>query len=152
MEDAAMVTLRSGALTVKIELSGGKAFAGQEVGFRANFQLEPGWHVYGAPLPDAYTAVSITFDDPKITRQSFALPAAQPMEMAALGETLPVYSGSFEGRGSLLLKFPLEAGQIALSGKFRFQQCSDAVCEAPESIPFELPLTITPFMVPPPKV
>ena len=150
-EDAARVTLRSGALMAEIGLSGGKAFAGQEISFRAKFKLEPGWHVYGAPLPDAYTAISIIFDDPKITRQSFELPAAQSMEIAALGETLPVYGGSFEGRGSLLLQFPLEAGQIALSGKLRFQQCSDTVCEAPENVPVELPLTIEPFMLPPPK-
>jgi hypothetical protein len=150
-EDAATVTLRSSALTVEIGLSGGKAFAGQEISFFARFKLEPGWHVYGTPLPDAYTATSITFDDPKIVRQCFGLPEAQPMEIAALGETLPVYDGSFQGRGSLLLKFPLEAGLIVLSGKFRFQQCSNTVCETPESVPFELPLTIEPFVVPTPK-
>jgi hypothetical protein len=147
-EDAATVILRSSALTVEIGLSGGKAFAGQEISFFARFKLEPGWHVYGAPLPDAYTAASITFDDPRIVRQSFALPVAQPMGIAALGEILPVYDGSFQGRGSLLLKFPVEAGQFVLSGKLHFQQCSDTVCEAPETVAFELPLTIEPFMVP----
>ena len=148
-EDATMVTLCRGTLTVEIGLSSGKAFAGQEISFRAKFQLEPGWHVYGAPLPDVYTATSITFDDPKVIRQSFELPEAHPLEIAALGETLPVYGGSFEGRGSLLLKFPLDPGRIALSGNLRFQQCSEAVCEAPESVPFELPLLVEPFMVPP---
>jgi len=73
------------------------------------------------------------------------------MHIAALGETLPVYGGSFQGRGSLLLKFPLEPGRIALAGKFHFQQCSDTVCEAPATVTFELPLTIEPFMVPTPK-
>ena len=46
------VTLRSSALTVEIGLSGGKAFAGQEISFFARFKLEPGWHVYGTPLPE----------------------------------------------------------------------------------------------------
>jgi hypothetical protein len=150
-EDAAIVVLRSNALTVKIGLSGGKAFAGQEISFYARFKLEPGWHVYGTPLPNAYTATSIVFEDPTIVRQCFALPEAQPMEIAALCEILPVYDGSFQGQGSLLLKFPLEAGRIVLSGKLRFQQCSNAICEAPETVPFELPLTIEPFMVPTPK-
>ena len=36
-----------------------------------------------------------------------------------------------------------------LPGKLRFQQCSDTVCEAPETISFDLPLTIEPFMVAP---
>jgi hypothetical protein len=145
------VTLRRGALAVDIELSGAQAFAGQEIGFLAKFKLEPGWHVYGTPLPDAYTAASILFDDPNVTGQSLDLPGAQPMEIAALGETLPVYSGSFQGQGSLLLKFPLEAGSIVLRGKLSFQMCSDTVCEAPEIIPFELPLVIEPFLVPTPK-
>lgn len=150
-EDAATVTLRSGTLTGEIGLSSGKAFAGQEISFFAKFKLDPGWHVYGTPLPGPYTATSITFDDPKIVRQSLELPEAQPMHIAALGETLPVYGGSFQGQGSLLLKFPLEPGRIALAGKFHFQQCSDTVCEAPATVPFELPLTIEPFMVPTPK-
>jgi hypothetical protein len=150
-EDAATVTFRSNALTVGIGLSSGKAFAGQEISFFAKFELEPGWHVYGTPLPETYTATSITFADPKIVCQSFELPGAQPMEIAELGETLPVYCGSFQGRGSLLLKFPLDAGRVVLSGKLHFQQCSDTVCEAPETVPFELPLTIEPFVVPTPK-
>jgi hypothetical protein len=145
-DHASLVTLRSGALTFDVSLSGAKAFAGQEIGYRASFKLEPGWHVYGSPLPDLYTATSITFDDPNIIRQSFELPAPQPLEIAVLGETLPMYSGSFRGRGSLLLKFPMAAGDIVLSGQLRFQQCSDTMCEPPETIPFKLPLTIQVFV------
>jgi len=147
-EDAARVTLRSGAVTAEIGLSGAKAFAGQEISFYANFNLESGWHVYGTPLPNAYTSTSITFDDPKIISQSFKLPEARRMEIPVLGETLPVYEGTFQGQGSLLLKFPLDAGRIMLSGRLRFQLCSDTVCQAPETVLFEVPLTIEPFMVP----
>jgi hypothetical protein len=145
-EDAAVTTLRSGALTVAIGLSGDKTFAGQEISFFGKFQLESGWHVYGTPLPDAYTPISITFDDPKVIRQSFVLPEAHPLENTVLLETLPAYSGSFQALGSLLLKFPIDAGKTVLSGQLRFQQCSETVCEAPQTIPFELPLTIEVFM------
>jgi hypothetical protein len=146
---AGAVTLQSGALSVEIGLAGPDAFAGQEISFFANFKLEPEWHTYGTPLPSAYTPTAIAFDDPKVISQSFELPDAQPMEIASLGETLPVYSGSFRGMGSLLLKFPIDAGKITLSGRLRFQQCSDTVCEPPETIPFELPLSIETFMIPP---
>jgi hypothetical protein len=146
-DGAPIVTLRSGALTVDVGLSGAKVFAGQEISFFAKFTLQPGWHVYGTPLPEAYTATSVGFEDPKIIRQSFELPPAAPMRIAALGETIPVYSGSFQGLGSLLLKFPLDAGKTMLSGQLRFQQCSDTVCAAPEKLPFELPLSLEPFMV-----
>jgi len=150
-EDAAAVSLQSGALTVEIGFSSAKAFAGQEIGFFAKFTLESGWHVYGIPLPTQYTAVSIDFDDSRIVRQSFEPPEARPMKIDALNETLPVYSGSFRGLGSLLLKFPFEAGRTVLTGNLRFQQCSETICEAPETISFELPLTIEPFMVAPRK-
>lgn len=146
-EDAPVVSLRSGALTVEVGLSAARAFAGQEISFFAKFTLEPGWHVYGSSLPKAYTTTSVAFDDPKIIRQSFELPSATPMRFAALGETLPVYAGSFRGLGSLLLKFPLDAGSTTLAGRVQFQQCSDAICEAPATVRFELPLTLEPFMV-----
>ena len=145
-EGGAATTLQSGALMVEVRLSCAKAFAGQEIGYSARFKLEPGWHVYGTPLPDGYTATSITFNDPKIVRQSLVFPQAHPMEITALGETLPAYSDSFQALGSLLLKFPIDAGKTVLSGELRFQQCSDTVCDPPQTIPFELPLTIAQFM------
>jgi len=126
----ATVTLRSGALTVEIGFSAASAFAGQEIAFYAKFNADLGWHV---------TAAAIVFDHPGIARQSF-----EP-------EARRVYDGAFHGLGSLLLKFPFEAGRVVLRGKLRFQQCSDTVCEAPETIPFELPLTIEPFVAPSPK-
>jgi hypothetical protein len=146
-KEAPTVTLRSGALTIVIGLSTARAFAGQEISFFAKFALEPGWHVYGAPLPEGCTTTSVMFDGPAIVRQSFDLPPAAPMRVNFLEETVPVYSGSFRGLGSLLLKFPLDAGKIMLAGRVSFQQCSDTVCEPPEAIEFELPLILEPFMV-----
>jgi AhpC/TSA family len=146
-ENAPVVTLQSGALTVQIGLSAPKAFAGQEIGFFAKFVLASGWHIYGASLPANYTPTSITFDGAKIARQSFELPPAALMRFAELEETLPVYSGTFQGTGSLLLKYPLEDGPVVLPGRVRLQQCGDTTCEPPETLPFELPLTLEPFMV-----
>jgi len=145
--DAPTVTLRSGALAVQIGLSSAQAFAGQEVSFFAHFALQPGWHIYGAPLPAGYTTTSITFEGPSVVRQKLELPAAEMLEIPALGETLPVYSGSFQGIGTLLLKHPLPEGRLTLEGRLECQQCSDTVCEPPETISFELALTLEPFMI-----
>ncbi len=145
--DALTVTLESGALSVRLGLSSAQAFAGQEVGFFAHFALQPGWHIYGMPLPAGYTTTSVTFESPAIASQKLELPTAQLLEIPALGETLPVYSGSFRGIGTLLLKFPLPEGRLVLPGRLAFQQCSDTVCEPPETMPFELALTLKPFMI-----
>ncbi len=145
--DAPTVTLASGALAVRIGFPSAQAFAGQEVGFFAHFALQPGWHIYGMPLPAGYTTTSVTFESPAIVSQKLELPSAQMLDIPALGETLPVYSGSFRGVGTLLLKFPLPDGRLVLPGRLAFQQCSDTVCEPPEAMPFELALTLQPFII-----
>lgn len=145
--DAPMVTLKSGALDVQIGFPSAKAFAGQEVSFFAHFALVPGWHIYGTPVPEGYTTTSISFEGPNIVSEKLELPAAEMLDIPALGETLPVYSGSFRAIGTLLLKFPLPEGRLVLPGRLEFQQCSDTVCEPPETISFELALTLEPFMV-----
>jgi AhpC/TSA family/Disulphide bond corrector protein DsbC len=145
--DGSMVTLESGALSVRIGFPSAKAFAGQEVGFFAHFTLQPGWHIYGTPLPERYTNTSIAFIGPGIVRQELELPAAEMLDIPALGETLPVFGGSFTGIGTLLLKHPLPEGRLVFEGRLDFQQCSDTVCEPPETLSFELPLTLEPFMI-----
>ena len=145
--DAPAVTLESGALAVRIGFSSSQAFAGQEISYLAEFALQPGWHIYGAPVPPGYTTTAITFESPSVQHQKFELPAAEMMEIPALDETLPVYSGRFRGVGTLLLKFPLPEGRLALRGRVACQQCSDTVCEAPETLPFELALTLEPFLI-----
>jgi len=145
--DAPTVTLESGALSVHIGLSSAQAFAGQEVGFFAHFALQAGWHIYGTPLPAGYTTTSVTFESSAVVTQKLELPAAQMLDIPALGETLPVYSNSFRGVGTLLLKFPLPDGRLVLPGRLVFQQCSDTVCEPAETMPFELALTLEPFII-----
>ena len=144
---APIVTLESGALAVQIGFPSAKAFAGQEIGFFANFALQPGWHIYGTPLPEGYTTTSITFDGLSVVRQKLDLPAPEILDLPALRETLPVYSGWFKGMGTLLLKYPLPEGPLVLQGCLAFQQCSDSICELPQTMPFELTLTLEPFMI-----
>jgi hypothetical protein len=142
-----LVTVESGALTVQIGLPSAKVFAGQEVSFFADFALQPGWHIYGTAVPLGYTKTSITFESPNVVRQNLELPAAEMLDIPALGETLPVYSGSFRGIGTLLLKYPLPEGPLLLQGRLACQQCGDTVCEPPETMSFELALTSQPFLI-----
>jgi hypothetical protein len=145
--EAPSVTLESGALWVRIGFSSAKAFAGQEVGFFAQFALQPGWHIYGVPLPEGYTTTSVKFESPAIKRQELELPAAKMLTFPALGETMAVYSDSFQGTGTLLLKHPLPDGKLVLPGRVEFQQCSDTVCEPPQVLLFELALILEPFLI-----
>ncbi len=134
-------------MAVRIGLPSAKVFAGQEVSFFADFALQPRWHIYGSAVPEGYTKTSITFESSNVVRQKLELPTAEMLDIPALGETLPVYSGSFRGIGTLLLKYPLPEGPLLLQGRLACQQCSDTVCEPPESMSFELALTSEPFMI-----
>jgi hypothetical protein len=145
--DAPTVTLVRGALTIRIGFPSPRAFAGQEISFFADFVLQPGWHIYGDPLPAGYTTTSITFDGPGVVKQVLEFPTAKLLDIPMLGETLPVYSGSFMGIGTLLLKYPLPEGRLVLPGRLVCQQCSDTVCEPPETMSFELALMLEPFLI-----
>ncbi len=145
--DAPTVILESRALTVRIGFPSTRAFAGQEVGFFADFALQPGWHIYGTPLPAGYTTTSVGFEGPDVVRQKLELPAPEMLHVQALGETLPVHSGSFRGIGTLLLKYPLPEGQLILQGRLAFQQCGDTVCEPTQTMCFTLALTLDPFII-----
>jgi hypothetical protein len=134
-------------LTTKIGLASSRAFSGQEIGFFVRFILEPGWHIYGAPLPSGYTATTVSFDDAHVAHQSFRMPEADQVQIPVLGEIVPVYRGAFEGLGTLLLKHPLPQAGIVLKGRLDLQKCSDTVCEPPVSILFDLPLKLEPFAI-----
>jgi hypothetical protein len=145
-----MAHLKSGHVEVAIGLSSAEAFAGQELGIIAEFALAPGWHIYGAPVPKSYTATTIRFETHHVASYNFRFPQAQSKRFEALGETLPVHSGSFKAMGRVLLKFPLQPADYTLAGTLDMQQCSDTECEAPQIIRFQLPIKVVPT-VPEPK-
>ena len=151
------VRLETGPLNTTISLSTDRCFFGQEIAVSLTVRLKPGWHIYGSPLPDNYQSLELTFESPAVASQSLALPPARPMLLPAVGETLPVYEGEMRAVGLLGVKWSpppeaksfasffgpaMEPGLYRLKGTLRFQACSDEVCELPQAIDFELPLTI----------
>lgn len=129
-------------LAARVLLSSDRAYWGQELAVTLNLSLTPGWHIYGEPLPDNYTATSITFDDEFVEHQEFDWPKANPVKLASLNESLPVYDGKFSVSGRLLTRQLVKPGSYQLRGTLRFQSCSDQVCNPPQALSFNLPLTI----------
>jgi hypothetical protein len=150
------VEINTDQLTAEITLSSDRCFPGQEIGVSLRIELKPGWHVYGKPLPDRYQATEVTFDGPLVGEYSLDMPPPNPIFLKALGETLSVYEGEIRAVGKLGIKWSppaplkfLEAigksikpGAYKIAGEFRFQACSDSVCEMPQAIQFELPLQL----------
>jgi DsbC/DsbD-like thiol-disulfide interchange protein len=136
---------------VVITPSAARAVAGNEFGLAADFAINRGWHIYGQPLPSNYTPVSIAFDGELVAKQSFEFPDPKKVSFPELGETLPVYTDSFRAKGAILLRSGLKPGDYQLKGKLGFQECSDAICKVPESVPFEIPLRIEAMTAAAPK-
>lgn len=150
------VEIKTDVLTATIGLSTDRCFPGQELGVALDVNLQPGWHVYGTPLPGSYTALQLQFEGPLVDDQSVEMPTARPLLLKALGETLPVYEGKISAVGTLGIKWSppapikfmealgkrIEPGQYQIEGVLRFQACSDTVCEPPQTLRFQLPITI----------
>jgi AhpC/TSA family len=159
------VEIKTGVLSAHISLSADRCFPGQELGVVLEVHLEPAWHIYGEPLPKNYQPTLLQFEGPLVGEYSLAMPPAKPVLLKALGETLPVYEGEIRALGKLAIRWsppmpakfleplgpPIEPGLHHLDGVFRFQACSDQVCEMPETIRFKLPLTIERGIPTPPK-
>lgn len=135
-------SIRAGEVEARVTLSSDRAVPGQQLGVAADFAVEPGWHIYGEPLPDNYVATAVTFDPEFIASASLEFPKATPVAFKSLGETLPVYSGKFRATGRILVKPGLKPGNYKLKGTLTLQECNDQICKLPQKIAFELPITI----------
>jgi Disulphide bond corrector protein DsbC len=159
------VEIKTDVLTATISLSTDRCFPGQELGVALDVNLKPGWHIYGEPLPTSYQPTELKFEGPLVDGQSIAMPSAKPVLLKALGETLPVYQGEIRALGKLGIRWsppipakfleplgqPIEPGLHHIAGVFRFQACSEQVCEPPQTVRFQLPLTIEAGIPAPPK-
>jgi hypothetical protein len=70
----AKVAINEGEVNAQIVLLQGHAFSGQPVGFVVNFDITPGWHIYGKPLPEGYVPATVTFDNEFVIRPKAELP------------------------------------------------------------------------------
>lgn len=134
-----------------VMISNPRAFSGNGLGVLVKFDVAPGWHIYGQPLPEGYTPTAVTFDKDLVATQQFTFPKPTPVKFELLGETLPVYQGTFEAAGHIVLKQKLPPGEHRLSGTVDFQECNDSMCKMPQSAHFEIPITIEPLTPAAPK-
>jgi hypothetical protein len=136
------VAITAGDVQIVITASADRAAAGQEIGIAADFSIATGWHIYGQPLPANYTPTTIEFDADSVAKVSFEFPDPEKVSFPELGETLPVYSGKFRVKGTILMRSGLKAGDHTLKGKLKFQECSNEICKIPESVAFEIPFKV----------
>jgi hypothetical protein len=154
--DGNLVEIKTNVLDATVSLSTDRCFPGQELGVALDVHLKAGWHIYGEPIPKHYQATQLTFEGPLVDEQSLEMPPPKPMLLKALGETLPLYEGEVRAIGKLGIRWSppiparfleplgkrIEPGLHHIDGMFRFQACSDEICETPQSVRLQLPLKI----------
>ena len=136
------VLVNAGEVKAHIALSDMRAYSGQQLGVAVDFDIAPGWHIYGKPLPEEYTPTTVSFDQDLVSGQQLDFPKPTPVKFELLGETLPVYQGRFKAVGDIILRERLMPGEHRLNGTFSFQECNDNLCKMPQQVRFEIPLRI----------
>jgi DsbC/DsbD-like thiol-disulfide interchange protein len=138
------VAVHAGNVEAQIVLSADRSSGGRQIGVVVNFNVAPGWHIYGEPLPpgEGLTPTSIKFDGDLVAQQKLEMPKPIPLRFETLNETYPVYQGSFKAAGNIVLAQKLKAGDSSIEGTLSFQECNDSICQMPQSVHFALPIKI----------
>ncbi len=136
------VVVKADDVTAKVALSNTKTTPGGQLGVTVAFDVAPGWHIYGEPLPTEFTTTKVKFDDQLLQNQAVTMPKPTPLKFESLGETYPVYTGKFDATGKVSLKPSVAPGDYKLSGTIEFQECNDNMCKMPQSLHFEVPVTV----------
>ena len=111
----------------------------QRLDLRLDLAVGPGLHVYGRPVPDGYTPLSVEID-PLASLEVAApqWPEPRPFRVAGLDERFVVHEGAVRGAVPLFLARNL--GRIELVARLRYQACSTDECCPPSEVILRLPL------------
>jgi DsbC/DsbD-like thiol-disulfide interchange protein len=145
--DGTPVVVKAEDVQARITLSADHSYSGRELGVSVDFKIAPGWHIYGAPLPEdeGLTPTSINLASDILARQTLTLPKPIMLRFDTLNQTYPVYTGTFTALGTVVLSQNIKPGNYSIPGTLSFQQCNDAMCKMPQTVHFELPLKIEPL-------
>ena len=140
-DDAAEVRLR-------VALRGGRGTIRQGIVRHvvARFELAPGFHLYGEPVPEGMIPTKVEVEGPEglVVHDPIA-PETTPLRLESMGLELPVWSGTFDivipfhAAGDLVSEVrPLDGESVELIVRVTYQACDDDVCLLPHTETFRL--------------
>lgn len=132
----------SGVLTVKepAKLSLRRNSAGTAV---LALSLKPGYHVNSSePMEQYLIPLRLTWENTLLKTQKveFPKPAMQKFEFS--DKPLSVYAGDFEIRTVFEAAQNAMPGPNIVTGKLRYQACSDTMCLPPKTVEIRLPVVV----------
>jgi len=116
------------------------------------FELDPGLHIYGEPVPEGLVATTVQLEGPPgLVVEAPILPPTESLRLESLGVDLAVWSGvvdivlPFHAVGELASEVrPLDVDAVTLDVTVRYQACDDEVCLLPrtEKLSLRVPLDV----------
>jgi peroxiredoxin len=112
----------------------------QRLRLRFAIEIKPGLYVYGQPVPEGTTALSVSLDPlEELEADPAQLPSAHPLPVEDSADQYSVYEGTVHGAIRLMLvKY---VGDVALTLRVRYQSCTQTTCYPPDEVALSLPLT-----------
>jgi AhpC/TSA family/Thiol:disulfide interchange protein DsbD, N-terminal len=116
------------------------------------FELGPGLHLYGQPVPAGMVPTTVTVEGPPgLVLESPIFPPTTPLRLASLGLELPVWAETFDvvvpfhAVGELASETrPLDEDSATIEVTVRYQACDREQCLLPrtEKLHLEVPLDV----------
>jgi hypothetical protein len=103
--------------------------------------------VYGRPVSDEYAPVELSIAEGEhLAIDRVEYPAPEEMELEALDERLPVYTGDFAIKAHCMGTGKPDGKPLVVKAQLRYQACDDRQCYLPQTDEFELSLEYLPHV------
>ena len=149
----AQATAETPHLKLTLSASDSEARPGTRLTLALEVELKPRMHVYAPGVEGGYIPVAWNMAESKAWRaEEIAWPASQKLRLAAINETVPVYTGRLRltrdvtiGQNRDLAPL-LGANRILeVQGAFRYQACDDTKCYPPQTVPLRWSFHVNPL-------
>ena len=142
-EDAPRAVCEDPEVRITAAVHGGQGTIRQGIIRRlvVRFELAPGLHLYGWPVPEGMIPTTVTVRGPEgLVFGEAQYPASEPLRLPGLEVELPVWSESFD----VVIPFypdarvasetrPLDRDSLELEVEVRYQACDDEACLLPKT-------------------
>jgi thiol:disulfide interchange protein DsbD len=119
------------------------AKAGSTAEIKLTAQLRTGYHANSNTPSDEYLIpMRLTWSNSPLEVAEVVYPKAQMEKYSFSDKPLSVYTGDFEVLTKFKVPASAAAGQAVLTGKLRYQACTDRMCLPPKTVEVTLPVDI----------
>lgn len=136
--------LASGAHVVAVETPQNvkvKPGAGVEVPLR--LIIRGGYHINSnAPAEDYLIPTALTWESSALTPKGVTFPKAESVKYEFAEKPLLVFSSLVTVVARFSVAADAARGPLTLSGKLRYQACTDKMCLAPRTLAVSVPVTV----------